>query len=175
MYSTERGRFLQRDPIGYVDGLNLYAAYFVPNDVDPTGLRGDDRKPPTPQKPPSDSDSGKTCEDDELKDCKRWKKDKTDEETKVRCAVYIKGSSRCTLKIARYEWKKSVFLKWVIEAFKAKKCPEFKEDAHKEGDKTKDYSVCEQGSDALDRLYPGENCVGSTSWREQQSQWRGEK
>ena len=38
MYSTSRGRFLQRDPIGYVDGMNLYRAYFVPLGVDPKGL-----------------------------------------------------------------------------------------------------------------------------------------
>ena len=38
MYSTSRGRFLQRDPIGYVDGLNLYRAYFVLNYTDMSGL-----------------------------------------------------------------------------------------------------------------------------------------
>lgn len=38
MYSTGRGIFLQRDPIGYVAGLNLYCAYFVPLVVDPYGL-----------------------------------------------------------------------------------------------------------------------------------------
>ena len=37
MYSTSRGRFLQRDPIGYKDGMNLYRAYFVPNSLDPFG------------------------------------------------------------------------------------------------------------------------------------------
>jgi len=40
MYSAELGRFLQRDPAGYVDGLNLYA--YVRNNpltlVDPSGL-----------------------------------------------------------------------------------------------------------------------------------------
>ena len=39
MYSTGRGRFLQRDPIGYVDGLNLYRAYFVPGGVDFLGKK----------------------------------------------------------------------------------------------------------------------------------------
>lgn len=38
MYSTSRGRFLQRDPIGYIAGMNLYCAYFVPHGVDPYGL-----------------------------------------------------------------------------------------------------------------------------------------
>jgi RHS repeat-associated protein len=37
-YSTTLGRFISRDPIGYVDGMNLYAAYFVPGGSDPLGL-----------------------------------------------------------------------------------------------------------------------------------------
>ena len=37
MYSPETGRFLQMDPLGYVDGLNLYASYFVINGTDPSG------------------------------------------------------------------------------------------------------------------------------------------
>jgi RHS repeat-associated protein len=37
-YSPETGRFITRDPIGYVDGWNLYAAYFVPHATDPLGL-----------------------------------------------------------------------------------------------------------------------------------------
>ena len=32
------GRFISRDPVGYVDGMNLYRAYFVPNRMDPRGL-----------------------------------------------------------------------------------------------------------------------------------------
>ena len=32
------GNWIQRDPIGYADGANLYGAYFVPGDVDPSGL-----------------------------------------------------------------------------------------------------------------------------------------
>jgi RHS repeat-associated protein len=38
-YSSDLGRFIGRDPIGYVDGLNLYQGYFAPNGVDPLGLR----------------------------------------------------------------------------------------------------------------------------------------
>ncbi len=41
-YSTELGRFLQPDPLGYADGLNIYA--YVGNDplnfVDPSGMYG---------------------------------------------------------------------------------------------------------------------------------------
>jgi RHS repeat-associated protein len=29
-YSAEIGRFIGRDPLGYVDGYNLYGAYYVP-------------------------------------------------------------------------------------------------------------------------------------------------
>ena len=36
-YHAPLGRFLSRDPAGYVDGMSLYRAYFVPGDVDPTG------------------------------------------------------------------------------------------------------------------------------------------
>jgi hypothetical protein len=36
-YHAELGRFICRDPIGYVDGMNLYRAYFVPRTVDPLG------------------------------------------------------------------------------------------------------------------------------------------
>jgi RHS repeat-associated protein len=38
MLSSSTGRFLQRDPAGYIDGASLYAAYFAPSVVDPTGL-----------------------------------------------------------------------------------------------------------------------------------------
>ena len=34
-FNTGFGRFISRDPIGYVDGMNLYSAYFVPNNMDP--------------------------------------------------------------------------------------------------------------------------------------------
>ena len=37
-YDDELGRFTARDPIGYVDGLNAYRAYFSINGLDPTGL-----------------------------------------------------------------------------------------------------------------------------------------
>ena len=32
------GRFIGRDPLGYVDGMGLYGAYFIPNSLDPLGL-----------------------------------------------------------------------------------------------------------------------------------------
>lgn len=37
-YSSELGRFIGRDPLGYVDGMSMYAGYYVPNGVDPYGL-----------------------------------------------------------------------------------------------------------------------------------------
>lgn len=37
MYSPGLGRFVSRDPLDFIDGLSLYAAYFVPLTVDPTG------------------------------------------------------------------------------------------------------------------------------------------
>lgn len=38
MYSEKDGRFVGRDPIGYVDGKNLYRGYFAPGAMDPSGL-----------------------------------------------------------------------------------------------------------------------------------------
>jgi RHS repeat-associated protein len=37
-YSASLGRFIGRDPGTYVDGMNLFAAYFTPNGLDPFGL-----------------------------------------------------------------------------------------------------------------------------------------
>jgi len=37
-YSSKTGSFLSRDPMGYVDGYNLYRNYFVVNNTDPTGM-----------------------------------------------------------------------------------------------------------------------------------------
>jgi RHS repeat-associated protein len=37
-YSGTLGRFIGRDPIGYVDGYQLYMAYFAPDGLDPWGL-----------------------------------------------------------------------------------------------------------------------------------------
>jgi RHS repeat-associated protein len=57
MYSPTLGRFVSRDPIGYVDGDSLYAGYFVPGYVDPFGLcppypaRGDDMVQQMPETP----------------------------------------------------------------------------------------------------------------------------
>ncbi len=38
-YDTHLGRFIGRDPDGYDAGINLYAAYFIPNSVDPYGFK----------------------------------------------------------------------------------------------------------------------------------------
>ncbi|MEK7414665.1 MAG: RHS repeat-associated core domain-containing protein, partial [Planctomycetota bacterium] len=38
-YSPKIGRFISRDPIGYSDGASLYQAYFLPNQLDPSGLQ----------------------------------------------------------------------------------------------------------------------------------------
>jgi RHS repeat-associated protein len=37
MYSGKDGRFVSRDPMGYVDGMSLYCGYFVPGGTDPNG------------------------------------------------------------------------------------------------------------------------------------------
>ena len=37
MYSAKLGRFIGRDSSGYIDGSNLYSAYFAPLFFDPTG------------------------------------------------------------------------------------------------------------------------------------------
>jgi RHS repeat-associated protein len=42
-YSGSLGRFVGRDPLGYVDGYSYYSAYFIPNFLDPRGLEWIDR------------------------------------------------------------------------------------------------------------------------------------
>ena len=37
-YSGSLGRFVSRDPLRYINGTNLYRAYFVPNYFDPLGM-----------------------------------------------------------------------------------------------------------------------------------------
>ena len=37
MYSPGLGRFVGRDILGYKDGYGLYAAHYMPNDIDPSG------------------------------------------------------------------------------------------------------------------------------------------
>ena len=37
-FEASGGRFVSKDPLGYADGMNAYAGYFVPNGIDPMGL-----------------------------------------------------------------------------------------------------------------------------------------
>ena len=37
-YDPSTGEFISRDPLGYVDGMSQYRAYFVPGAMDPFGL-----------------------------------------------------------------------------------------------------------------------------------------
>ena len=36
-YNSQLGQFISRDPLGYVDGMSQYRAYFAPDGWDPTG------------------------------------------------------------------------------------------------------------------------------------------
>ena len=36
-YDPQTGEFISRDPLGYVDGMSQYRAYFVPSGMDPSG------------------------------------------------------------------------------------------------------------------------------------------
>ena len=56
MYSAQLGRFCSRDPAGYADGHNSYAAYFAPNRLDSTGTHYHDA-------------FGKWCCDEESLNC----------------------------------------------------------------------------------------------------------
>ena len=38
-YHAQLGRFISRDPLGFVDGMSQYRAYFVPGGMDPMGLK----------------------------------------------------------------------------------------------------------------------------------------
>ena len=44
-YSPQLGQFISRDPLGHVDGMSQYRAYFVPDGMDPSGS---DRTPRPP-------------------------------------------------------------------------------------------------------------------------------
>ena len=47
-YDPQTGEFISRDPLGYVDGMSQYRAYFVPGGVDPWGMC--QQQPPPPPK-----------------------------------------------------------------------------------------------------------------------------
>lgn len=46
-YQPTIGRWLSTDPLMFVDGVNLYLAYFVPNNIDPSGLQASGHPPGT--------------------------------------------------------------------------------------------------------------------------------
>ena len=41
-FDTDQGRFINRDPLGYVDGMGLYNGYFIPRGLDPFGFEEND-------------------------------------------------------------------------------------------------------------------------------------
>ena len=68
MYLPPLGRFMSRDPLGYVDGLSLYAGYFVPNKVDPSGfIDEDDFTPVDPSDPDVTGEDASTTGKFEIK------------------------------------------------------------------------------------------------------------
>jgi RHS repeat-associated protein len=50
-FDTGLGRFIGRDPLGYVDGTSLYNAYFIPNTLDSDGTEEGPPVPPGPPRP----------------------------------------------------------------------------------------------------------------------------
>ncbi len=60
-YSAHLGRFISRDPLGFVDGMSLYRAYFVPGGVDPFGLFTQEDGSDTIPIPPGESGVGGIC------------------------------------------------------------------------------------------------------------------
>ena len=53
-FDNEMGRFISRDPLGYVDGMSLYTGYFAEwLNFDPSGLQGPGPHYPTPKEVPS--------------------------------------------------------------------------------------------------------------------------
>jgi len=63
-YYSALGRFIGRDKYGYIDGMSLYNAYFIPSLLDPYG---NDNKAPPPWPPP-----GKNLSADPAQSCKSF-------------------------------------------------------------------------------------------------------
>ena len=86
MYDSRSGRFVSRDPIGYLDGHSLYRAYFGLDELDPSGLS-------------KEKDSLANC----FADCsKKWpepeKRDgETDEDFEDRETVQTNERNKCRL------------------------------------------------------------------------------
>jgi RHS repeat-associated protein len=53
-FDSGLGRFISRDPLGYVDGMSTYRGYYIPMNVDPTGkiVPPDEIGPDKPDKDP---------------------------------------------------------------------------------------------------------------------------
>jgi len=57
-YHPQLGRWCSRDPIGYVDGVSLYAAFFAPKGMDPSGREWIENHPDGPYYIPEPTDEG---------------------------------------------------------------------------------------------------------------------
>lgn len=73
MYHPTVGRWLSRDPAGYVDGMNAYAATFAPDSTDPYGLSS----APTGSSADDKAEEGECCCVDDEDNCEikielRW-------------------------------------------------------------------------------------------------------
>tara|TARA_R110000868_G_scaffold325463_1_gene586249 strand:+ start:4112 stop:5107 length:996 start_codon:yes stop_codon:yes gene_type:complete len=52
IYEPAIGRWISTDPLQFVDGINLYLAYFIPSDSDPSGEQVRRKAPVKPQRKP---------------------------------------------------------------------------------------------------------------------------
>jgi len=91
MYSPTLGRFIGRDAAGYVNGMGLYAGYFVPANMDPYGFEEYiDRslRVPEPPKPPEPSPGFNDDPRDWRWDGAHWHNIKQERVDSIMTAIY---------------------------------------------------------------------------------------